>query len=87
MLAGGCNGCERAIWELLLSEVTDLLICSRFIKGFMNRHQPACTDNSEYLAFVRHSYLTRLKENLPKTILEKDSWLTPPPILQEVSDI
>uniref|UniRef100_A0AAX7U5K4 Myosin IHb n=1 Tax=Astatotilapia calliptera TaxID=8154 RepID=A0AAX7U5K4_ASTCA len=85
MLAGRCNGCERAIWELLLSEVTDLLICSRFIKGFMNRHQPACTDNSEYLAFVRHSYLTRLKENLPKTILEKDSWLTPPPILQEVT--
>uniref|UniRef100_A0AAX7TU23 Myosin IHb n=1 Tax=Astatotilapia calliptera TaxID=8154 RepID=A0AAX7TU23_ASTCA len=71
---------QRRAWA-----VTDLLICSRFIKGFMNRHQPACTDNSEYLAFVRHSYLTRLKENLPKTILEKDSWLTPPPILQEVS--
>uniref|UniRef100_A0AAX7SMW2 Myosin IHb n=1 Tax=Astatotilapia calliptera TaxID=8154 RepID=A0AAX7SMW2_ASTCA len=70
---------QRRAWA-----VTDLLICSRFIKGFMNRHQPACTDNSEYLAFVRHSYLTRLKENLPKTILEKDSWLTPPPILQEL---
>uniref|UniRef100_A0A3P8Q309 Myosin IHb n=2 Tax=Astatotilapia calliptera TaxID=8154 RepID=A0A3P8Q309_ASTCA len=62
-------------------------VIKKFIKGFMNRHQPACTDNSEYLAFVRHSYLTRLKENLPKTILEKDSWLTPPPILQEVSQV
>uniref|UniRef100_A0A669C9I2 Unconventional myosin-Ih n=2 Tax=Oreochromis niloticus TaxID=8128 RepID=A0A669C9I2_ORENI len=70
---------QRRAWA-----VTDLLICSRFIKGFMNRHQPACTDNSEYLAYVRHSYLTRLKENLPKTVLEKDSWLTPPPILQEL---
>uniref|UniRef100_A0A3Q2XC78 Unconventional myosin-Ih-like n=1 Tax=Haplochromis burtoni TaxID=8153 RepID=A0A3Q2XC78_HAPBU len=62
-------------------------VIKKFIKGFMNRHQPACTDNSEYLTFVRHSYLTRLKENLPKTILEKDSWLTPPPILQEVSQV
>uniref|UniRef100_A0A669EHC7 Unconventional myosin-Ih n=1 Tax=Oreochromis niloticus TaxID=8128 RepID=A0A669EHC7_ORENI len=60
-------------------------VIKKFIKGFMNRHQPACTDNSEYLAYVRHSYLTRLKENLPKTVLEKDSWLTPPPILQEVT--
>uniref|UniRef100_A0A669AW40 Unconventional myosin-Ih n=1 Tax=Oreochromis niloticus TaxID=8128 RepID=A0A669AW40_ORENI len=41
---------QRRAWA-----VTDLLICSRFIKGFMNRHQPACTDNSEYLAYVRHS--------------------------------
>uniref|UniRef100_A0A665U060 Myosin IHb n=1 Tax=Echeneis naucrates TaxID=173247 RepID=A0A665U060_ECHNA len=65
-------------------EVTCLFICCRFIKGFITRNQPACIDNSEYLAYVRQSYLTRLKENLPKTILEKDSWLTPPPIMQEV---
>lgn len=57
---------------------------SRFIKGFITRNQPSCTDNSEYLAYVRHNYLTRLTENLPKTVLEKDTWLTPPPILQEV---
>uniref|UniRef100_A0A669CUJ6 Unconventional myosin-Ih n=1 Tax=Oreochromis niloticus TaxID=8128 RepID=A0A669CUJ6_ORENI len=30
-------------------------VIKKFIKGFMNRHQPACTDNSEYLAYVRHS--------------------------------
>uniref|UniRef100_A0A665TZH4 Myosin IHb n=1 Tax=Echeneis naucrates TaxID=173247 RepID=A0A665TZH4_ECHNA len=59
-------------------------VIKRFIKGFITRNQPACIDNSEYLAYVRQSYLTRLKENLPKTILEKDSWLTPPPIMQEV---
>lgn len=52
----------------------------------MTRNQPACVDNSEYLAYVRQNYLTRLKENLPKTVLEKDSWLTPPPIMQEVGD-
>lgn len=60
------------------------LISVRFIKGFMTRSQPACNDNSEYLAYVRQNYLTRLKENLPKTVLEMDSWLTPPPILKEV---
>lgn len=52
----------------------------------MTRNQPACIDNSEYLTYVRQNYLTRLKENLPKTVLEKDCWLTPPPIMQEVSD-
>uniref|UniRef100_A0A8C5BIY6 Myosin IHb n=1 Tax=Gadus morhua TaxID=8049 RepID=A0A8C5BIY6_GADMO len=56
----------------------------RFIKGFMMRNQPACSDNTEYLAFVRQNYLTRLKGNLPKTLLDKNSWPTPPPIMQEV---
>lgn len=42
-------------------------------------------DNSEYLAYVRQNYLTRLAENLPKTVLEKDLWLTAPPIMREVS--
>lgn len=52
----------------------------------MTRNQPTCVDNSEYLAYVRQNYLTRLAENLPKTVMEKDSWLTAPPILQEVSE-
>uniref|UniRef100_A0A3B4V6M8 Unconventional myosin-Ih-like n=1 Tax=Seriola dumerili TaxID=41447 RepID=A0A3B4V6M8_SERDU len=62
-------------------------VIKKFIKGFMTRNQPACIDNSEYLAYVRQNYLTRLRENLPKTVLEKDSWLTPPPIMHEVSQI
>lgn len=61
-------------------------LCSRFIKGFITRNQPSCIDNTEYLAYVRQNYLMRLKDSLPKTVLEKDSWLTPPPIMQEVSD-
>uniref|UniRef100_A0A8D3CRS5 Myosin IHb n=1 Tax=Scophthalmus maximus TaxID=52904 RepID=A0A8D3CRS5_SCOMX len=73
---------EKRSWA-----VTCPLICSRFIKGFMTRNQPACSENTEYLAYVRQNYLTRLKENLPKTVLEKDSWLTPPPIMQEVSKL
>lgn len=53
----------------------------------MTRNQPSCVDNSEYLAYVRQNYLTRLAENLPKTVLEKDHWLTAPPIMQQVSGL
>ncbi|KAG7224011.1 hypothetical protein INR49_015268 [Caranx melampygus] len=52
--------------------------------GFMTRNQPACVENSEYLAYVRQNYLTRLRENLPNTVLERDCWLTPPPIMQDL---
>uniref|UniRef100_A0A8C4I899 Myosin IHb n=1 Tax=Dicentrarchus labrax TaxID=13489 RepID=A0A8C4I899_DICLA len=62
-------------------------VIKKFIKGFITRNQPACNDNSEYLAYVRQNYLTRLRENLPKTVLEKDSWLTPPPIMKEASQL
>ncbi|XP_028830567.1 unconventional myosin-Ih isoform X3 [Denticeps clupeoides] len=60
-------------------------VIKKFIKGFMTRNQPACMDNSEYLAFVRQNYLTRLKDNLPKSILQRNAWLTAPPIMQEAS--
>uniref|UniRef100_A0A671XMZ3 Unconventional myosin-Ih-like n=1 Tax=Sparus aurata TaxID=8175 RepID=A0A671XMZ3_SPAAU len=64
-----------------------LILFLRFIKGFMTRNQPSCNDNSEYLAYVRTNYLTRLRDNLPRTVLEKDAWLTAPPILQEASQL
>lgn len=50
----------------------------------MERGQAKTTDNSEYLAFVRQSYLNRLKGHLPKTVLDKTSWLSPPAVLAEV---
>ncbi|XP_024909817.1 unconventional myosin-Ih-like [Cynoglossus semilaevis] len=59
-------------------------VIKKFIKGFMTRHQPIGADNSEYLMYVRQNYLTRLKDNLPKTVLHRDAWLTPPPIMHEV---
>ncbi|XP_063746009.1 unconventional myosin-Ih [Eleginops maclovinus] len=62
-------------------------VIQKFIKGFMTRNQATSVDNIEYLAYVRQNYLTRLKDNLPKTVLEKDSWLTSPPIMQEVSQL
>uniref|UniRef100_A0A4W4GT50 Myosin motor domain-containing protein n=1 Tax=Electrophorus electricus TaxID=8005 RepID=A0A4W4GT50_ELEEL len=60
-------------------------VIKKFIKGFTNRNQPVSMDNSEYLAFVRQSYLMRLKGNLPTSVLDKRSWLTPPPVMQEAS--
>uniref|UniRef100_A0A8D0CZF0 Unconventional myosin-Ih-like n=1 Tax=Sander lucioperca TaxID=283035 RepID=A0A8D0CZF0_SANLU len=73
---------EKRAWAAIC-----VLICYRFIKGFMTRNQPVCVDNSEYLAYVRQNYLTRLRDNLPKTVMEKDSWLTPPPIMQETNSL
>ncbi|XP_057205768.1 unconventional myosin-Ih [Triplophysa rosa] len=62
-------------------------VIKKFIKGYMTRREAKTTDNSEYLAFVRQSYLNRLKNNLPKTVLDKTTWLTPPPVMTETSEI
>ncbi|XP_070689239.1 unconventional myosin-Ih [Pempheris klunzingeri] len=62
-------------------------VIKQFIKGYMTRGQAKTTDNSEYLAFVRQNYLNRLKDNLPKTVLDKTTWLSPPPVLTETSEI
>ncbi|KAG7272857.1 LOW QUALITY PROTEIN: hypothetical protein CRUP_029297 [Coryphaenoides rupestris] len=62
-------------------------VIKRFIKGFMTRNQPACNDNTEYLAFVRHSYLSRLRDNLPRSVVDRSAWPTPPPIMQEASKL
>ncbi|XP_023835053.1 unconventional myosin-Ih-like [Salvelinus sp. IW2-2015] len=62
-------------------------VIKKFIKGYMARGEATTTDNSEYLAFVRQNYLNRLKDNLPKMVLDKTSWLTPPPVLTETSEI
>ncbi|KAK2837302.1 hypothetical protein Q5P01_014514 [Channa striata] len=62
-------------------------VIKKFIKGYMTRGQAKTTDNSEYLAFVRQSYLNRLKLNLPKNVLDKTTWLSPPPVLTETSEM
>ncbi|KAM6931438.1 unconventional myosin-Ih [Xenentodon cancila] len=62
-------------------------VIKKFIKGYITRGQAKTTDNSEYLAFVRQSYLNRLKNNLPKTVLDKTTWLTPPAVMTETSEI
>ncbi|XP_068594687.1 unconventional myosin-Ih [Brachionichthys hirsutus] len=62
-------------------------IIKQFIKGYLSRGQLKCTDNSEYLAFVRQNYLNRLRDNLPKTVLDKTTWLAPAAVLTETSEM
>ncbi|KAM8865234.1 unconventional myosin-Ih [Synchiropus picturatus] len=62
-------------------------VIKKFIKGYMTRGQAKTTDNSEYLAFVRQNYLNKLKSNLPKTVLDKTTWLPPPHVLSETSEL
>ncbi|XP_061674276.1 unconventional myosin-Ih [Syngnathoides biaculeatus] len=62
-------------------------VIKQFIKGYMTRGQAKVTDNSEYLAFVRQNYLNRLKDNLPETVLDKSTWLAPPSVLAETSEL
>ncbi|XP_028269122.1 unconventional myosin-Ih [Parambassis ranga] len=70
---------ERRAWAVK--------VIKQFIKGYMTRGQAKCTDNSEYLAFVRQNYLNRLKDNLPKTVLDKTTWQSPPHVLKETSEM
>ncbi|KAM4616351.1 unconventional myosin-Ih [Polymixia lowei] len=62
-------------------------VIKKFIKGYMTRGEAKTTDNSEYLAFVRQNYMNRLKNSLPKTVLDKTTWVTPPAVLTETSAI
>ncbi|XP_048857426.1 LOW QUALITY PROTEIN: unconventional myosin-Ic-like [Brienomyrus brachyistius] len=57
----------------------------RFIKGFILREQPRCPENEYFLAIVRHTFLTNLRKNLPRTVLDK-SWPRPPLALTEASE-
>ncbi|XP_041084118.1 unconventional myosin-Ih-like isoform X1 [Polyodon spathula] len=58
----------------------------KFIKGFMYRNQPLCDENAEYLNFAQYNYLTRLREHLPKHVLDK-TWLKPPAIMEKTSEM
>ncbi|XP_029684938.1 unconventional myosin-Ih [Takifugu rubripes] len=70
---------ERRAWAVK--------VIRQFIKGYMSRGQAKTTDNSEYLAFVRQNYLNRLRNNLPKTVLDKTTWLPAPAVLAETSEL
>ncbi|MCJ8746605.1 hypothetical protein PDJAM_G00143780 [Pangasius djambal] len=70
---------ERRAWAVK--------VIKKFIKAYLTRGEAKPTDNSEYLAFVRQSYLRRLKNNLPKTVLDKTTWLTAPPVMREASEM
>ncbi|XP_039361128.1 unconventional myosin-Ih isoform X2 [Mauremys reevesii] len=58
----------------------------RFIKGFINRKNPLCPENDEFINFVQYTYLTKLRDHVPKNVLDKN-WLKPPAILEETAEM
>lgn len=61
-------------------------VVRRFIKGFIYRDQPRCTENDYFLDYIRYSFLMNLYRNQPKSVLDK-SWPVPPPSLREASEL
>ncbi|XP_040194329.1 unconventional myosin-Ic isoform X3 [Rana temporaria] len=61
-------------------------VVRRFIKGFIYRNQPRCTENEYFLDYIRYSFLMNLHRNQPKSVLDK-SWPVPPPSLREASEL
>ncbi|XP_067395564.1 unconventional myosin-Ih isoform X1 [Emydura macquarii macquarii] len=58
----------------------------KFIKGFISRKNPLCPENDEFVRFVQYTYLTKLRDHVPKNVLDKN-WLKPPAILEETSEM
>merc|ERR1712079_283705 len=57
-----------------------------FIRGFMMRHEPPCPENQFFINQMRYHYLIRLRNQLPKTVLDK-SWPTSSELLRETSKL
>ncbi|NXS40173.1 MYO1H protein, partial [Balaeniceps rex] len=61
-------------------------IIRKFINGFINRKKPLCPENTEFVQLVQYNYLMKLRDHVPKNVLDK-SWLQPPSILEEMSEM
>uniref|UniRef100_A0A669BLJ0 Myosin Ic, paralog a n=1 Tax=Oreochromis niloticus TaxID=8128 RepID=A0A669BLJ0_ORENI len=71
--------------NIIISITIFVLFFSRFIKGFIYRHEEYGPENDYFMDHVRYSFLKNLRKNLPKSVLDK-SWPTPPPSLVEASE-
>ena len=54
-----------------------------FIKGFIHRADPTCPESQMFIRQTRLNFLLRLKEKLPKSVLDK-SWPMAPKLVAEV---
>ncbi|XP_078680580.1 unconventional myosin-Ic-like isoform X1 [Branchiostoma floridae x Branchiostoma belcheri] len=59
-------------------------VLRRYINGFITRNQPPNGDNEMFINHCRVTFLHKLRDSLPKSILDK-SWPTAPPNLRETS--
>ncbi|XP_061162606.1 unconventional myosin-Ic-like [Saccostrea echinata] len=57
-----------------------------FIKGFIHRLEPECDENKHFIQYTKYNYLTKLKDQLPKNVLDKN-WPPAPQLLQETSQL
>ncbi|KAM5191666.1 unconventional myosin-Ih [Mantella aurantiaca] len=57
----------------------------KFIAGFINRNRSPNDNNRDFLRLMYYSYLCRLKDHVPKNVLDK-SWLTPPSAMKKASE-
>ncbi|XP_044296365.1 unconventional myosin-Ih [Varanus komodoensis] len=58
----------------------------KYIKGFIQRKQPLGPENRDFVRLVQRSYLMKLRDHLPRNVLDK-SWLRPPEIMEQTSEL
>ncbi|XP_053136397.1 unconventional myosin-Ih isoform X2 [Hemicordylus capensis] len=58
----------------------------KYIKSFINRKDPLNPENKDFVRLVRCNYLTKLRDYVPKNVLDK-TWLKPPELLVETSEL
>ncbi|XP_063171564.1 unconventional myosin-Ih isoform X4 [Candoia aspera] len=58
----------------------------KYLKGFIHRKQPLSSENTDFVRLAQYTYLMKLRDHVPKTVLDK-SWLKPPEIMEQTSDL
>ncbi|XP_013925114.1 PREDICTED: unconventional myosin-Ih, partial [Thamnophis sirtalis] len=56
----------------------------KHLLSFVHRREPLNAHNVDFVRFVQYTYLMKLRDHIPKTVLDK-SWLKPPEIMQQTS--
>lgn len=73
-----------AIMRLVTRRRIAKRVLKKFIRGYRTRNQPECSENEQFLRYVRHNWLLRVKDALPGKLLDH-SWIknadTPPSLI------
>ncbi|ESP00948.1 hypothetical protein LOTGIDRAFT_238422 [Lottia gigantea] len=80
-----CHWRRFAAKKVLERRKQAVKVIRKFIKGFMYRKQPACDENREFIKYTKWNFLTSLKNELPKTVLDK-RWPKAPELLEQTSE-
>ncbi|XP_071116024.1 unconventional myosin-Ic-like isoform X1 [Haliotis cracherodii] len=81
-----CHWRRVAAQRLLQRRKWAVQALRKFIKGFILRKKPACEENRDFIKYTKVNYLQRLRQTLPKNVLDK-KWPRPPELLVETSQI